>query len=138
MKKSIITTHLFFLIFSCQYFFQLENDKNLAEKFKKEIYKENNNVYFSSLTNFDWDSLIILGPYSSIEDVEKEFKLDLTNIKQNGITYSDFYNLIVFLKNNKSIKIVEINKEFDQQRVLISKENSYFKLGPGGIIVLEE
>ena len=100
MKKSIITTHLFFLIFSCQYFFQLENDKNLAEKFKKEIYKENNNVYFSSLTNFDWDSLIILGPYSSIEDVEKEFKLDLTNIKQNGITYSDFYNLIVFLKNN--------------------------------------
>lgn len=136
MKKIFII--VLCLLFSCQYFFQLENDKNLAEKIKKEIYKDNHNFHFSSLTNFDWDSLIILGPYTSIEDIEKEFELDLNNINQNGIAYTDYFNLIVFLKNNRSIKIVEIDKVVEPQRVLISKEKSAFKLGSNGIIVLKE
>lgn len=136
MKKTIIMA--FCLIFSCQNFFQLESDEILSERIKKEIHKENNIINFSSLTNFDWDNLIILGPYTSIEDIEKEFDLDLTNINQNGIAYSDHSNLIVFLKKKKSTKIVEISKVFIPQRVLISKENSFFILGSDGIVALKE
>ena len=70
MKKSIVL--VFCLIISCGYLFQLENDEKLAEKIKMELNSKNKTVDFHEITDFDWDSLIILGPYTTIENVEEE------------------------------------------------------------------
>ena len=138
MRKIIGIGILFFSIISCGYLFQLEKDKKLAEDIETELNSENRAVDFAKMTNFDWDSLIILGPYTTVENIEKEFDLNLANIRQNGIHYSDYYDLIVFLKDKKSVKIIELNRALSSQRRIIKKEESKFKTGEDGIITLME
>ena len=138
MKKTIGIGVLFLSIISCGYLFQLENDEKLAKKIETELNSENGAVDFAKMTDFDWDSLIILGPYTTIENVEDEFNLNLANIRQNGIHYSDYYDLIVFLKDKKSVKNIELNRALSSQRRIIKKEESKFKTGEDGIIKLTE
>ena len=76
-----------------------------------------------------YDELIILEPYSNIEKIQTELNLDLSNISKNQIYHSDFINLVVFLKKNKSIKISELDRnigDFTDYKVLIKRENAYF------------
>ena len=138
MKKIIGIGILFFFLTSCGYLFQLENDKKLAEKIETELNSENGTVDFAKVTDFEWDSLIILGPYSVVDEIEKEFNLNLTNIRQNGIEYSDFYDLVVFLKDKKSVKIVELKRAMSPGRTVIDKNKSTFIKGDDGIIKLVE
>jgi len=138
MKKAIVIGVLFLSIISCEYLFQLKNDEKLAEKIEKELNSENGAIDFAKMTDFDWDSLIILGPYTTIENIEKEFDLNLANIRQNGIHYSDYYDLVVFIKDRKSVKIVELKRAINSQRKIVKKEESKFKTGENGIIILTE
>lgn len=133
MKKIIGIGILYFSLLSCQFIFQLENDENLNNAILKNLNSDIGISDFTKITDFDWDSLIILRPYSSIDKVETEFDLNLTNIKQNGIEYSDSYDLIVFLKNKKSVKIVELKRvielvePMDSGIFIIPKSKCVFK-----------
>ncbi|MFT4734612.1 MAG: hypothetical protein ACI9K1_001569 [Arcticibacterium sp.] len=138
MKKIIGIGILFFSIISCGYLFQLENDKILTEKIEAELNSKNKTVDFAKVADFEWDSLIILGPYSQVEKIEDELNLNLTNIRQNGIEYSDFYDLVVFLKDKKSVKIVELKRAMGPVRTVIDKDKSIFVIGGDGIIKLAE
>ncbi len=138
MKKIIVIGIIFISIISCGYLFQLENDKVLNEKIETELNSKNKTVDFTKITDFEWDSLIILGPYSQVEKIEEELNLNLTNIRQNGIEYSDFYDLVVFLKNKKSVKIVELKRAMGPVRTVIDKDKSTFVIGDDGIIRLAE
>ena len=138
MIKIIEIGILFCAIISCGYLFQLENDINLAEKIETELNSKNNKVDLAKATDFEWDSLIILGPYSQVEKIEKEFNLNLSNIRQNGIKYSDYYDLVVFLKDKKSVKIVELKRAMSPVREVIEKDKSTFIKASDGIIKLAE
>tara|TARA_B110000902_G_C13789512_1_gene391488 strand:- start:9 stop:425 length:417 start_codon:yes stop_codon:yes gene_type:complete len=138
MKKIIIIGIIFISIISFGYLFQLENDINLAEKIETELNSKNNKVDLAKATDFEWDSLIILGPYSQVEKIEKEFNLNLSNIRQNGIKYSDYYDLVVFLKDKKSVKIVELKRAMSPVREVIEKDKSTFIKASDGIIKLAE
>jgi len=138
MKKLIGIGILFCVIISYGYLFQLENDKILTEKIEAELNSKNKIVDFQKVADFEWDSLIILEPYSQVEKVEEELNLNLINIRQNGIRYSDFYDLIVFLKDKKSVKIVELKRAMTPRRTVIEKDKSIFVKGHDGIIRLAE
>ena len=138
MKKIIGIGILFFFLTSCGYLFQLENDKILTEKIEAELNSKNKTVDFPKVADFEWDSLIILGPYSVVDEIEKEFNLNLTNIRQNGIEYSDFYDLVVFLKDKKSVKIIELKRAMTPLSTVIDKDKSIFVKGNEGIIRLAE
>jgi hypothetical protein len=99
---------------------------------------KNNKVDLAKATDFEWDSLIILGPYSQVEKIEEEFNLNLSNIRQNGIKYSDYYDLVVFLKDKKSVKIVELKRAMSLVREVIEKDKSTFIKASDGIIKLAE
>ncbi len=136
MKKTIGIGILFLSIISCGYLFQLENDEKLAEEIETELNSEKRTVDFAKMTDFDWDSLIILGPYTTVENIEKEFDLNLANIRQNGINYSDYYDLVVFIKDKKSVKIIELNRRLSSQSRIIEKEKSKFQIGEDGTFTL--
>ncbi len=123
---------------SCQYFFQLKNDVFLTEKIESVLKSDNGKIDFSQLNDFEWDNLIILGPYSTIEEIGEKLNLNLKNISKNGIRYSDYCDLIVFLKNNKSVKIVELKKAMQPIRTIINKEKSLFVTDSDGILKLTE
>ena len=128
-------------IVSCEYLFQLENDEILKDKIETELSSQSGKVDLAKMTDFEWDSLIILGPYSQIEKIEEELNLNLSNIRQNGIQHSDSYNLIVFLKDKKSVNIVELSRAMSpggNGKTVISKEKSIFlKENDGTVRLLE-
>ena len=138
MKKNIVIGILSFSIISCGYLFQLENDKILTEKIEAELYSKNKIIDFAKVADFEWDALIILGPYSQVEEIEEELNLNLINIRQNGIEYSDFYDLVVFLKDKKAIRIIELKRAMSPVSTIIDKEKSSFIKGNDGIVRLAE
>ncbi len=114
---------------SCSYFFQLKSDIELTRIIEEQINENPQDINFNVIDNFDWDSIIILGPYSNIEAEQNSLNLDLSNITENPIQHSDFVNLIVFLKDNKSIKISELsrnNGDFSGTKTVINKANAKF------------
>lgn len=141
MRKLIIIGTIFLTFFSCQYLNQLNSDNSLTEKIESKFKSESEIIDLNNLSEFDWDNLLILGPYSVIDNIEKELNLDLENIRENGIEYDDSINLLVFLKNGKSVKISEVSRgigDFSNLRYLIKKENAKFIRTENGTNVLAE
>jgi uncharacterized protein YebE (UPF0316 family) len=129
MKKLIGIGIIFLTIFSCQYLNTLKSDKTLTEKIETEFKSENEIINLSILNSFEWEELLILGPYSVIDNIEKELNLDLENIRENGIEYSDSINLLIFIKDGKSIKISEVSRrigDFMNLGEIIEKVNAKF------------
>lgn len=133
------TRMLFFIFcgfFSCQnpqQNPQLEADQTLQKKVEEEI-RSQSKVNFVELTDFEWDEMITLGPYSQVEKVADSLNLNLSNIKNNGISGSDSFTLVVFLQNKKSVRIIEPAKRFNRSAVIIPKNESNFKINEDGIL----
>ena len=108
MKKITIVI-LIISLTSCNFLFQIYSDKKLTENINSEYLKNKKPINLRKLTNFEWDKFIVIGCYQNIKQIEKENNLDLSNIYYNGIESSDWFELLVFLKDKKSIKICEIN-----------------------------
>jgi hypothetical protein len=125
MKKIIISLLTLMILTSCQ----LNSDKELTKIIETQIKENSQKIDLSKIEALDYDELIILEPYSNIEKIQTELNLDLSNISKNQIYHSDFINLVVFLKKNKSIKISELDRhigDFTDYKVLIKRENAYF------------
>ena len=125
MKKIIISLLTLMIFTSCQ----LNSDKELTKILETQIKENSQKIDLSKIEALDYDELIILEPYSNIEKIQTELNLDLSNISKNQIYHSDFINLVVFLKKNKSIKISELDRnigDFTDYKVLIKRENAYF------------
>ena len=103
---------------SCSYIFDLKSDSTLCSEIQNEFESNKIPVNLSTLTKFEWDNYLLLQPYSNIESIEKRNNLDLQNIRHNKIEKSDFIQLLVFIKDKKSIKICELNRiiELDSEK----------------------
>lgn len=136
--RKIVIGILLLVFYSCQYTNQLSSDKNITEKIEVKLKSEF--IDLSDLNDFEWDSLLILGAYSDIEKIEKELNLDLGNIKENEIKYSDSINLIIFLKNGRSVKISQLSRnagDFTNLEQIIKKnEAKYIKPKKGKNILM--
>ena len=110
MKKLILILFIATLS-SCHFIFQLRSDKDLTEKINLEYLKEKKPVDLTKLTNFDWDNYIVIDCYQNVEKVEKKYNIDLSNISENGISSSDWFVVLVFIKDKKSIKICQVKQD---------------------------
>ncbi len=139
MKKVILLILLTMNLYSCRYLSQLNSDKELTKNIEKKIKENPKKIDLTEIENFDYDQLLILEPYSNIEKIEYELKIDLSNISENPIHSLDGINLIVLLKKNKSIKISELNRangDFKNYKVVINRKNALFEKNEKGIITL--
>lgn len=135
MKKIFILLMTLLIITSCQ----LKSDKSLTKIIETKIKDNPTKIDLTSIDKLDYDKLLILEPYSNIEKTQTELNVDLSNINGNQIDLSDRINLLVFLKNNKSIKISELNRkngDFEDYKVFINRENALFEKNKNGIIIL--
>lgn len=124
MKKILILFILITSLFSCSI-----NEKSLENYISTEI-ENSNELNLSNYTKIDWDSIIILGPYSNMEEIEKENKIDLSNVS-NSIESLDSINLIILLKGSKAVKYSEISRsiaDFNHYKEIIKKDNANFVL----------
>lgn len=102
---------------------KLKPDKELTQKIENLYAEEKKPVDLEKITNFQWDKYLIIGPYRPIEEIEHTTGLNLENIYGNAIEFSDSMTLLIFIKNNKSIKICELTRKFElsQEKRLIVK-----------------
>lgn len=125
MKNILLSLLIIFTINSCSL-----NDDVLESKISAEII-EKKELNLSNFNDFDWDSLIILQPYSIIEKIENEKKIDLSNVSKS-IESLDDINLIIFLKDKKTVKSCELKRNFRDftgfYNQIISKEKANFIL----------
>lgn len=98
----------------------MKNDTELSSALQKEITEENYPIDLTDLEEFDWDSMIAPGPYTHIEKVEQDLALDLSTISHHGIACSDHLTLPVFLKENTSVNIVELQTPVSASREIIA------------------
>ena len=93
-----------------------------------EDIKLHKKVDFTNLNTFEWDNLLILTPYSNIDNVEKRYKINLSNVSKT-IESDDNINTIVFLSKNKAVKYVELRRkygDFKNINGLTKKKESIF------------
>lgn len=124
MKRILTLLFLSTILFSCSL-----NDKSIESKISEEL-QNSNELNLSNYNDFDWDSLIILNPYSNIEKIEKEKDINLSDVS-TSIEKLDNINLIVFLKKGKAVKYSELHRsiaDFDKYQDIIGKEKANFDL----------
>jgi len=86
-------------------------------------------IDLSNLDDFAWDNMLILGPYTSIAQTEKDLNIDLGNINGDKIAESDAINLMIFFQNNEAVKMAEISRgigDFPDLSVMIEKGRAKF------------
>ncbi|UOE42213.1 hypothetical protein MTP09_06130 [Chryseobacterium suipulveris] len=108
--KILILIFSLFFFQSCGFLNQLKSDSELTKKIENKYEIEKRPVNLKEITDFDWDTYTILYPYTNVKDYAKTKNLNFTNIYQNDISYSDYFELLVFIKDNKSVKICELRK----------------------------
>jgi hypothetical protein len=129
MNKLIGIGIIFLTLLSCENLNPLYSDDTLTEKIESELKSDLEIIDLSKLNSFEWNKLLILGPYSNIETVEQELNLDLENIRKNGIKFSDSINLLIFLKDGKSVRISEVSRgiaDFTNLSQIIKKDKAKF------------
>lgn len=102
------------------------SDKKLENRINLEI-KKTNSLDLSNYKDFQWDSVILLPPYTNIERVEKENDLDLSGVSKD-IEILDTFKILVFLKDRKMVKYVEITRGLgdfvEEYEVIIHKNDT--------------
>ena len=124
LAPSLETLSVIISIISCSI-----NEKSLESIILNEL-ENSKELNLSNYNEFEWDSLIILGPYSNIEKIKMEKSIDLSNVS-NSIEMLDNINLIVFLKEGKAVRYSEISRnitDFNDYQEIIKKENANFIL----------
>ncbi|WP_442600684.1 hypothetical protein [Paenibacillus sp. KN14-4R] len=136
MKKTIITI----LIFSCLYgLYSFFNSKNNSQSMNVENLglllnqiKIGQEVSLKNLTDFDWDQVYIVPPYSDPKSLNNIQGLERI---ESSIQVSDTINLIIFVKENQLTNYAEIprdkadfsfvtRKEFKSDEAIFVKKKS--------------
>ena len=112
---------------SCNDVSRMETYENQFDKFLSELNtKDSIYLRLDTISGFDWDSLLIVGPYEDIDNISLKEGLDLSGIP-NVTKHHDRYILIGFLKNKKAKRYMELqrNSFLDQ---LLKNENTGHKI----------
>lgn len=109
---------------------KLQSDTELVERIGEQALSNEQRFRLSTLTNFDWDSLLILAPYASYEDWEDSLNINLSSVKHVMINSSDHINHLIFFNSGKIVKSCEPSRypgDFAKNgsRLIKSTEDSF-------------
>ena len=112
-KLVLIALQIFFLQ-SC-IIQNVSHNSALEKKIKSTLEKANCkagieyiNLDFKSLTNFEWERLYIVGPFTNLGQLQKTAKIDISQVKDDKIRYGKTNNFILaFTKNKKVIAVLK-------------------------------
>lgn len=112
---SILLTVLYFTTIVTKRDITMKEDLHLkskiiacVEEFKKD--HQANSLTMASLTDFDWDTLYVISPYSNVEIFIEANGLIAKEKINSSIEVNDGINLLLFVKNGEIISYVEHNR----------------------------
>ncbi|QNR85747.1 hypothetical protein H9N25_04610 [Pedobacter riviphilus] len=129
MKAKAFLIILIIGLFSWNYFYQLSADQTLTHCIIDQIISQQS-IDFAKIENLDADHILIIAPYAQINILQSKLKMDLRNIRNNGIRHLDHFNLVVFIKNGKSVSIAELSRkygDFKETQIIIPTAQAKLK-----------
>ena len=88
----------------------LEEDQKIAENIVGEL-KAGNKIDFQKIIDGEWDSMVIVGPYTPRKKAEKFCTVKLDKIKHYRMDYSDSETLLVFCKGRQVLKYAYLKNQ---------------------------
>jgi hypothetical protein len=85
---------------------RLENDEGLAQQIKETVLSGKEELRLRDLTDFQWDNLLILTPYTQIDRIEKKYQIDLSQVQDLGIGSRDGITQLIFFLNKKAVRTI--------------------------------
>lgn len=110
MKAKAFLIILIVGLFGWNYLYQLSSSKTLSHCIIDQIVSAQS-IDFTKIENLDLDHILIVAPYIEISKLKCKLKIDLRNIRNNGIRYLDHFNLVVLIKNGQSLSIAELSRK---------------------------
>ncbi len=119
---------------------QISENINLKTELKELTYIiQNSNkatiIDFSKITDFKWESMYIITPYTNIKEYFDTVEIEGYNFIKTSIETNDSINLIVFVSDNKIISYINFDRiygDFDlsmlRQQSKFSKEDAIFEV----------
>ena len=141
----LLTLSIFFILTSCKQNINLDNDYKAQKTLERELNFKNTDgilgiaIDFSS-DKIDWDYIVVIEPYSIKADIENKLNLDLENIQESLIWTDDSINLLVFIKDKKPIKIIELSRgvgDFKTYSQMIQKNDAILRKSENGILLFK-
>jgi len=120
-----------FLLSSCR---KISADHHTENLLKDQVSKNiGGTLEFGKITNFKWNRMLILRPYTNISWVEKDLAINLEAIEHSGINHRDDINQIVFFDGDRAVSNIEFPRiDGDFKRILkpvfYTKEEAVFSI----------
>ncbi|MFC7357082.1 hypothetical protein ACFQO1_05245 [Jejudonia soesokkakensis] len=119
----------------------MKSDDQISGKIESKFSSNKEIIDFKILDSFEWDEMMILGPYADVEKIQKFWRLDLSKIERHLIKSEDGINLIIFFKDSELIKIAEVSRgigDFQNLEILIPKSRTKFLKEDNGITLVND
>lgn len=102
-KITALLVMVFVLLVSSYMYYSkiyLIDESSIPSEIQDRISKSET-IDIGHLIDGEWDTLYIISPYTSIEEVKKEFGVNLDRLRNNSITYIDGQSLFVFCRDRQ-------------------------------------
>lgn len=105
--NNLILLATFLAFSSCGQGERLNTDTELERKIEEEVTSGQNILDLGRITNRDWDSLLILTPYTNSDKMEKQLGISLSRTKHSGIESRDDISQLIFFEKGEPVDMVE-------------------------------
>jgi hypothetical protein len=112
MRKTYISYFILIVlgIFLLSYGLRIRNSSRFKNKVINTI-KQSETINFLEITDFDWDNLYIIQPYSAVNTLLKKDGINSLN-KDYAIKLSDSIYMIAFIDDNKLMQYIDLPMEY--------------------------
>lgn len=100
-----------FMTYNGFYRIDLPPNESLSQEIRSLIGEEDV-IDFRNIKSFEWDRMVIVRPYSDIKKIMKRERIDYIKINTSIETHDDI-NLIIFVKNNKIVQYVNLERTIE-------------------------
>lgn len=104
---------------------RLRNEEEIINKRIDNISgQENSQLIFDTISGFDWDELLIVGPYVEVDTIAKRSGYDLKILPESTASF-DKLILLGFIDNKKAVRYMELNRSNFHDSIFIQKGREY-------------
>jgi len=82
--------------------------KSFQRAAKAALHSSEKIVAISAVTDFEWDTVSVFGPYTPVEKINAQLGFDWPEVEKTQIYSSDTFYLLVFVRNQKVVKYFKV------------------------------
>jgi hypothetical protein len=99
-------------------------EKILNERIEEYSGEKKPQLVLDTISGFDWDELLIIGPYIEVDTIENRTNYDLHILPRSTQSF-DKLILLGFIDNKTAVRYMELNRSNFHDSIFIQKGREY-------------